>query len=188
MPACLACRPPITPGRLDALATASKSTFARRLIRIPGRAPWSATLIEQLECIVGEEMSRRDLVRFTSGAGDGPGKHDDLAVALSLCLEAQQGEIGRAVLPEHFRECYRAANLGRSVDCFVMGMGNFIPPGNDPSCSACPGWQFVKRAYADHKARGGEPLDYRTFRRLHIVNNEFVALRLVNRMAHDVCI
>lgn len=177
---------PITPGRLDSLATALKSTFSRRLIRIPGAAPWSAALVEQLECIVGQEMSRREYVRFTSGAGEGAGRHDDLAIALSLCLEVQQGEIGRAVLPENFNECYRASDLGRPVDCFVMGMGNFIPPGNsDPSCAACPGWRFLRDAYAAHKARGGEPIDLRGFRRAYITNNDFVAMRLINKMAHD---
>lgn len=169
----------VDPSRLDRMATALKHIFSSRLIRIP-RHP---ELIEQLETIVGVEQKRRDLVRFTSGSGNDAGRHDDIVIALALSMEGQHEEIGRAVLPATFRECYReysVPDFGRGA-CFLFG-GNYIPSGC-PCCKACAGWQHVRAAYQQHQAQGRDPVDIRTFKRLYVQNNDFVARWHVSRWA-----
>jgi hypothetical protein len=165
----------VDPSRLDRLATLLKRSFSARQIRIP-RHP---ELLEQLETIISIEQKRRDLVRFTSGAGQDAGGHDDIVIALALAMEPQSHDIGRAALPATFNQCYRAASV-RSfspLQCFLVGgsEANYIPPGNsDPSCAACPGWIYARQAFRDYKDRGGENIDIRTWRRRFVIDNEFV--------------
>ena len=160
----------ITPALLDSLATGLKGLFSGRLIRLPNHPE----LIEQLENLRGVEQRRRDLVKFDSGKGSGAAAHDDLVFGLMLSADLQERAIGRAVLPAGFSECYRAATLPFDPgSCYLLGGGYF--PSGCPSCAACPGHLYVKGAYADHVGRGGERMDLRTFRRLHIADNEYTS-------------
>ena len=94
--------------RLDAYATLLKTLFTNRQVQIPR----DAELLEQLENLQGEELRRRDQVRFTA-VGEA---HDDLPCALCLSCEghiawrATQGKvvmretrIGRVELPKSAR-------------------------------------------------------------------------------------
>jgi hypothetical protein len=65
-----------------------------------------------------------------------------------------------------FTQCYRAASPPAfdTTNCFFFG-GPYVPPGeSDPACRACPGWIYLRQAYADHVAAGGERMDIRSFR------------------------
>jgi hypothetical protein len=173
-----------TPALLDRFATSLKGLFSSRLIRIPAS---HSELIEQLENLRGTEQRRRDLVRFDSGKGTGAGAHDDLAVSLMLAAEGQEPSIGRAVLPPAFRECYRAQSVANfwPTQCYLLG-GGFYPPGNDASCAACPGHRYVKQAYVDHVARGGERMPTRDYRRLFVQDNDYVGRMRSNAWADSV--
>jgi hypothetical protein len=149
----------IESSKLDAYASLLKTLFQSRQIRVPALPD----LIEQLESIEGEELTRRDRVRFTSG----PGGHDDLVVALCLSTETfvrwRTGDgqmrliasaLGRAPLAE-IAGCRAAARLGRSVAC-PLDDG----PSAQPGCLECAAYQSAHEAQARHLATGGawEPL------------------------------
>jgi hypothetical protein len=143
-------------GTLDRLVTQLKSTFARRLIRIPERA---SDVIEQLESVVAVEAGRRrDLLKFQPGASTGTDAtaHDDIAVTLALLLDMCWPSVGRIALPMAFNNCYRAASLPAF------------------SCAACAGWQWARPAYKEYAERaGGDRVDLRTWRRRFVQDNEF---------------
>lgn len=160
---------------LDRHATMLKAWFAGRQIRIPSHP----VLIEQLECLVGREMSRRDRVRFDTPS---PNEHDDLAVALALAADGhgRHGrDIGRPTLPATFRECYRERTVPESMTgkCLLLG-GHSIPHG-DPSCAACPGRQALVAAHEAHLAAGGEALDLRRYFAERMEANAYSARRQV---------
>jgi hypothetical protein len=141
--------------RLDAHATLLKSLFVNRMIRVPHHA----VLVEQLETIVGEELKRRDRVRFREASG----QHDDLVVALCLSAEALGREVGRLTLPPNFSECWRAQSVANfsPMACYLFG-GPYFPSGC-PSCTACRGHQAVKVALYKHVQRTGEDMAPRQF-------------------------
>ncbi|MGE3511921.1 MAG: hypothetical protein AB7N65_23915 [Vicinamibacterales bacterium] len=93
-------------------------------------------------------------------------------------MEHQVGQIGRVALPESFNRCDRAMNIAgfEPTRCFLVAKGaaGYMPPGNsDPVCRECSGWKFLRQAYADHVAAGGERMSLRTFRS-RLLDNEFV--------------
>lgn len=167
----------VDPSRLDRMATLLKRTFSARQIRLP-RHP---QLVEQLETIVGAEQKRRDLVRFTSGAGQEAGRHDDIVVALCLSMESQTQDIGRAQLPQAFNSCYRASSVPMDMlKCYLFG-GSMPGVGGDPSCKACPGHRYVKEHYAKFVEGGGEAIGLRRYRQLQVLDNDWVSVVLANR-------
>jgi hypothetical protein len=161
---------------LDRLVTQLKSAFTRQLVRIPDRA---TDVMEQLESVQAVEAGRRrDLLKFQPGttSGNDVTAHDDIAVTLAMLLDMAWPSVGRIALPIAFRECYRAASVRFDpAMCFLVS-GNYVPPGNsDPSCAACAGWQWARRAFAEHRERGGEPLTLREWRRRYVGDNEFTS-------------
>jgi hypothetical protein len=155
--------------RLDHHATQLKSLFANRQIRIPSHP----TLIEQLETIVGEELKRRDRIRFTQGEG----QHDDLVVALCLSAEPHARHVGRRALPATFTACWRSESVPgfRALDCYLFD-GPY-EPGGCPCCAACRGHQAVRLAARTHAELTGEHVDLRQFyeERMDGSRNEFVS-------------
>jgi hypothetical protein len=95
---------------LDRWATQLKMWFSRRLVRIPN----DPELIEQLEGLEGEEMRRRDRVRFTATGAN----HDDAAVALCLSAEPHAQDVGQ----DQSRE--EAAR--RAVEAFNQALGSWL--------------------------------------------------------------
>ena len=155
--------------RLDQQATQLKSLFSNRQIRIPTHP----VLVEQLETIVGEELKRRDRIRFTQGDG----QHDDLVVALCLSAEPHARYVGRRGLPATFTECWRAQSVPNfsPLSCYLLG-GDYFPSGC-PSCTACRGHQAVKLAARVHGEMTGQETGLREFyaERMDGSRNEFVS-------------
>jgi hypothetical protein len=154
----------IEPTRLDRLTTGMKGAFARREVRIPAGAH---DLIEQIESLdvreTGNRNRRRDLIRFDSGSG-GPGvsSQDDLAICLSLCLEATAGEIGRPVMA-NARWCIASqviANAQGPTSCVLSGGASPLP-----GCRRCPTYQSVVAAVARHLELTGEQLSVQAMSR-----------------------
>jgi hypothetical protein len=173
----------VDPARLDRMATQLQRVFAARQIRIP-RHP---ELVEQLETIQGVEQRRRDLVRFTSGSGQDAGRHDDIIVALALSMESQNDQIGRSQIPDSFRSCWRSATVAYDpCRCYAFG-GSDPGVGGDASCRARIANVYIKEQFAKFLAQGGDPsIRLRGFRKLHVLNSDFVSMVLANRWANDV--
>ena len=176
---------PMDPTRLDMLATRLKGWFSSRRIRIPNHPE----LIEQLETIEGEETRRRDRIRFTSGHGQGAGRHDDIAMALCLSAASHGRTVGMARLPEGFRKCWRAVNVQgfHASACFLLKQGGlYLPTGNDPACQVCPGWQSVREARRAHGELTGEWLDHRSFYTTRMLPNHWVGMEQLRLMAKQI--
>ncbi|HEY0876695.1 MAG TPA: hypothetical protein VGD94_24680 [Vicinamibacterales bacterium] len=155
---------------LDKWAVHLKRWFAQRQIRIPRHVEF----LEQLEGLEGEELRRRDRIRFTA-----TGHHrDDAAVA--LCLSAMDGaeRIGEVRMAE-IHSCLRADN-GLYTDCFLWG-GSAV--GGDPLCSQhCKAFISLKQARDAHAARTGEHHGLREFvDRGLIAPNMFVLRKRMNK-------
>jgi len=132
---------------LDRAVTVLGGAFAKRLIVIPAR---ELELREQLESLEVKE-TRRDRLRFDSGSGPTEsGRHDDLAIALTLALMQVQRDVGRPALP--------ACVCPHPTPCLVKNTGGPLPYG-DIFCRQCERWQVVKAAWL---AAGGVP-DLRAF-------------------------
>jgi hypothetical protein len=165
-----------------------KSTFSRRAIAIPRR---ETDLIEQLESLEITEGSvqsaRRDLVKLQPGGTFGAGAHDDVAIAVALCLEHVAASIGMLQLPP-MRECLRMANQPNfhASRCYMMNRGlGYYPADHDPSCSYCPGHIAVRQMYVGHLARGGQPYGSTwEFFRERVRENEFVQRFYQEAFAH----
>jgi hypothetical protein len=164
---------PVDAPRVDRLTTLIKTLFVRRLIRFGAHL---LPLREQLEGMTVHESKARGLLRFEGGGTKGAAMYSDLVFALALACEAceAQGILGRMALPMAFDECYRSQSPPPFdiLRCFFFG-GAYVPPGDsDPACKACPGWIFLRKAYAEHVAAGGERMDIRAFRQ-RLGDNDF---------------
>jgi phage terminase large subunit-like protein len=155
--------------RLDEWATSLKRWFTLRAIRVPQHAEF----LEQLEGLEGEELRRRDRIRFTA-----TGHHrDDAAVA--LCLSAMEGaaRIGQQRIAEMPHGCAVERALGRPVSCFLFGAGGF-DGGDDPLCRTCPGFTSAVALYSAFVQRTGEDVDLRTwYHQGGATPNDFVTAR-----------
>jgi hypothetical protein len=167
----------IDPTRLSRVTTLIKSTFSRRAIRIPRRETDLVDQLESLELTEGSvQAARRDLVKLQPGGAFGAGAHDDIAIALGLCLEACERTIGMLQLPP-MHTCLRMANENRSAPgCYLVPGSWNLPAGNDPSCSHCAGHLAVTQMYANYLQRGGEECGLRDFYKSRVVPNDFVGL------------
>lgn len=166
----------IDPSRLSRVTTLLRSTFARRAIQIPRR---ETDLVEQLEALELTEgsvqLARRDLVKLQPGGTFGAGAHDDIAIALGLCLEQLERAIGMLQLPP-MRSCLKMANEPRhgAPPCYLMAGRWMVPANNDPSCSSCPGHQAVRQMYAEYLRRGGEDTGLREFYKSRVTPSPFM--------------
>lgn len=174
----------IESAKLDSYASLVKGLFRERQIRVPN----DAELIQQLETIQGEQLLRRDRIRFTSG----PGQHDDLVVALCLSME---GHVSwREVRGKHF---IRHTTLGRLImaeqdGCLIEKQGHWgrvvcplLPAGTSPhtGCRRCPGYASAHAAHQQYVAEGHEwvPLSVFVQDKMHPnawVSNRRVALTI----------
>lgn len=135
---------------LDRWATWLKRWFAQRVIRIPHHAEF----IEQLEGLEGEELRRRDRIRFTA-----TGHHrDDAAVALVLSASDGADTIGQTRMAE-IASCLRHDN-GLQADCYLWG-GPDIP--FDPICRHCAAHTSVRQARDAYTQRTGEAFSLNAF-------------------------
>ncbi len=135
---------------LDRAATNLKSWFSNRAIAIPN----DPELLQELEGLEGEELRRRDRIRFTASGTN----HDDACVALVLSAmpwigrddKPEQSIIGRPLLPEGV--CVVLLNgLPHWTSCFIMG--GHRPP-CDPICfTSCPMFAGVKREHEKYNAQ-----------------------------------
>ena len=157
--------------RLDAISTMLKGLFANRQIRIPAHVG----LLDQLECIVGEELKRRDKVRFTTPKGRA--SFDDAVVAMMLSAQQQTASIGHVAMSEQ-TDCAR----GTPMECYLL---NGFHYGNDVPCRECPGNVSTKIAYERHVARGGEAVGLREFAASGIRPNFFVAMKRFQDWGRD---
>jgi phage terminase large subunit-like protein len=153
--------------RLDRMATHLKTWFARRTIRIPNHPG----LIEQLETLVGEEMRRRDKVRFTA-YGEA---HDDAAIALCLSAEPHSAGIGQRRMAE-MDGCALEGYMGRTVGCYLLTDHARVP--SDPVCRReCPGHISTLAAYEEHSRRTGETPGLRMFVAAGLIRRNNFAVR-----------
>ena len=142
------------PASLDRWATRLKTWFAHRLIKIPNHPDF----IEQLEGLEGEEMRRRDRVRFTATGN----RHDDSVIALCLSGEAEANRIGQlrmAEMPSGCRQEQRGRHIGG--ECYLVG-GMHLPT-LDALCRECEGHRSTQTALKLYRDRTGEFLDGRMF-------------------------
>jgi hypothetical protein len=105
--------------KLDAYASLVKGLFSARQVRVPP----DPELILQLETIQGEELTRRDRIRFTSA----PGQHDDLIAALCLSTEAQtrwRDVRGRLHIASTNLGRPQMAEISRCVAADVLGLSH----------------------------------------------------------------
>lgn len=150
--------------RLDTMATTLKAIFQNRLIRIPPHPG----LIEQLESIVGEELKRRDKVRFTTPRGGA--SFDDAVVAMMLSADQISRSIGSIQMAD-MRACAR----GTIDQCYLVGGWHY---GNDTVyCAACPGNVSTRAAYQRHLDRGGEAIGLREFAATGIRPSAFISMQ-----------
>ena len=155
--------------RLDKWATNLKRWFATRAVRIPQHAD----LIEQLEGLEGEELRRRDRIRFTA-----TGHHrDDAAIALCLSVTDGAANVGRQRMAE-IDSCILADHIGAAPACYLWTpIGR---PPSDPICRQCAANLSTKAAHRAHVERNGEAIDLRTFvARGLIAPNTFILRRNV---------
>jgi hypothetical protein len=178
----------IESSRLDSYASLIKGTFSQRQIKVPN----DPELVQQLETIQGEELTRRDRIRFTSG----PGQHDDLIVALCLALEAhvtwrdvrgkvilRSTSLGRPVMAEQ-QGCLAEqtiANASGGVRCPIAGEGASAYAG----CRRCPGYVSAVTAHDAHVASGQPWIDLPTFATKHMRPNRWVQDRGVRHALQD---
>jgi hypothetical protein len=141
------------PAHLDRWATRLKTWFSTRTIKIPQHAEF----VEQLEGLEGEELRRRDRVRFTATGN----RHDDSAIALCLAGEHLSNRVGRVRMAEQ-KSCALADHFMRFVDCYLFGAGNYHLP-SDRVCRECPGHQSTVAARDAYQARTGQPIGLREF-------------------------
>ena len=144
---------PMTPGSVDRLVSGLKLAFQKRLIHVP---PSAVDLVSQLESLRAAEAGRnRDLIRLApSGRGPDPTRHDDLAVALALCVDSVRLTLGRPVLPAQ-SACMRP-NPPR---CFLFGRNQW-DGGDGADCrELCPTFRVVRLAWQ----AAGRPGDLRTW-------------------------
>jgi hypothetical protein len=161
------------PTNLDKWATALRRWFATRAISIPNHAE----LIEQLEHITGEEMRRRDRVRFTATDG----RHDDAVVALVLSgVETNaNATIGRSQMAEIDHCAVEAAfGPGAGSNCYLFH-GQRVP--SDPVCRSCAANVSTRHAHGEYVRRTGEDLDLRMFVQRGLISpNRFAQKRKWN--------
>lgn len=148
--------------RLDKMVTTIKSAAASRTLQVPSTCVY---LLEQLESVrtVETRTPRRDLLKFAaSGTGPSASAHDDAVVALGLCLIEVAPKLGRVALAEMPSGCRLAfSRPGAGERCYLAGG---TVPAEDPICHAhCEGHQSAVAAFERYLARGGEPIDLRTF-------------------------
>jgi hypothetical protein len=172
----------IESAKLDWYATQLKMWFRERLIRVPA----DPTLIEQLESLTGEELSRRDRVRFTSG----PGGHDDLVVALCLAAEpfvpsrTQDGQVRllRSRLGRMQQAEIGTCHLGRGWwDCPMVSA-----PSAHAGCLRCPAYVSAVTARDAHAATTGPWLPLPAFIQQHMTPCRWLADARCDRMMADV--
>lgn len=156
---------------LDRWATALKRWFAERAVVIPNHAE----LIEQLEGLEGEELRRRDRVRFTA-----TGHHrDDAAIALCLSAEGNSDRVGQRRMAE-IDECLVAAHFGEAPDCYLWVP--FGRPPSDPVCRHCAANTSTQQAHQAYLVRTAEAIDLRTFAQSGLITaNAFVQRRVLRR-------
>jgi hypothetical protein len=147
---------------VNRIITTTKGAFSRRAIQIPETMTY---LFEQLEALrtLETRTPRRDLLKFApSGTGPEASQHDDAAIALGLCLvdDAIRDKLGRVTMDEQ-RDCNLGLN-GIHAESVLWG-GPHMPAGDRLCLRDCPGFVSTRRAHARHEARGGEPMDLRTF-------------------------
>jgi hypothetical protein len=123
----------------------------------PISIPNHPELLEQLEGITGEEMRRRDRVRFTATDG----RHDDAVVALVLSgvETSANATIGRSQMAE-IDHCILEQHFGGRVGCYLFG-DQRIP--SDPACRQCAANVSTRQAHGDYVRRTGAYLDLRMF-------------------------
>lgn len=179
----------IESARLDSYASLVKSIFSQRQITVPN----DAELVQQLETIQGEELTRRDRIRFTSG----PGQHDDLIVALCLSCEAhvswrdvrgklhlRSTNLGQPIMAEQQGcavETYHADAYGFAVHCPIAGEG----PSAYPGCRRCPGYTSTLTAHEQYLATGAAWMDLPTFATTRMRPNRWVQNRRVSMALRD---
>jgi hypothetical protein len=171
--------------RLDAYATLLKTLFVNRQIRIP----CDAELLEQLENLQGEELRRRDQVRFTA-VGQA---HDDLPCALCLSCEGHIGwrthhgkltmhstRIGRVAMPE-IDGCYAARISAEPYEtlCPIAGEAASASVG----CRKCAMYEAVRERYATY-LQTHEFVPIGEFANVHFVPNTW----LHARQFHNACV
>jgi hypothetical protein len=143
---------------LDRAASNLKRWFAARSIKIPRHAG----LIEQLETLEGEELRRKDRVRFTATGAN----HDDAAVALVLSATpfagtAKRPEFGTIGVPKmaEISGCLLEADGAYvGMQCPVI-----LGPSPLPGCNRCPAYTSAKTAHQAYLAQGREWLPLPVF-------------------------
>jgi hypothetical protein len=130
---------------LDRWATNLRRWFATRCIRIPQHAEF----LEQLESLEGEEMRRRDRVRFTAHGS----ARDDAAVALCLSAMENAKTVGQLRMAE-ISSCARQDHGVDGGSCYLWGTGGIVYP--DPVCGGCAANTSTRAAHAAYMARTGE--------------------------------
>jgi phage terminase large subunit-like protein len=167
----------IETARLDNYASLLKTLFKNRYVRIPGHP----TLIEQLETIEGEELARRDRVRFTSG----PGGHDDLVMAICLSVESFVRELRG---PDNTMQlAFESRTIGRqrmeditSCRAWVMnprshGQCPLINNGSaNTGCAKCAAFASTERAHQEYLAGGGSYMSRLAFIDRHMVRSPYI--------------
>jgi phage terminase large subunit-like protein len=163
--------------RLDNYASLLKTLFKNRHVRIPD----DPTLIEQLETIEGQELARRDRVRFTSG----PGGHDDLVMAICLSVESFVREVRGVDGTTHLAFEARTVGRRRMEDISVCRSWTLMPsyhgqcplvnvPSANPGCASCAAFASTERAHAEHRAAGGAEMTRLAFIRQHMVRSPYI--------------
>jgi hypothetical protein len=143
---------------LDRAASNLKRWFVARTIRIPRHAG----LIEQLETLEGEELRRKDRVRFTATGAN----HDDAAVALVLSATpfagtAKRPEFGTIGVPK----------MAEISNCLIEAGGAYVGtqcpvihgPSPFPGCTRCPAYVSARTAHDAYVAQGREWLPLPVF-------------------------
>lgn len=169
--------------RLDSYATIAKTAFRDRLIVIPP----DPTLREELENLVGEEMRRRDKVRFTSG----PGAHDDGLMAIMLSTESAISwrEHGGQLRVYH-------TELGRkrmaAIDHCRAGMLHRCPLITDPSahagCGRCAAYVSASEARDAHVRAGGEWQPLPLFTSEHLYDCDLIREARMQAVLSSLCL
>lgn len=167
----------IESSKLDNYASLLKTLFKNRHVRVPA----DPTLIEQLETIEGQELSRRDRVRFTSGVGG----HDDTVMALCLSIETFAKTVRDA--NGTVRLAFRIGHIGlkRMADITYCraAQATTKPDVRCPltigysaeiGCLKCAAYTSAKEAQAAHEANGGAFMSLRGFIQLHMVPCAFI--------------
>lgn len=179
----------IESSKLDTYAHLLKTTFQQRQIRMPA----DPTLIEQLESLEGEELKKRDAVRFTAhGAA-----HDDLPMALCLSLEAfvkfrrasdgstrlaMTTPIGRLQMTD-ISVCRVAAGGRPDVQCPLTGGASA-----HAGCGPCPAYQSAIGPYEAHLATGARWVPLSVFVNQHMRVCHYLRRDAFNRAIAGMCL